>query len=448
MTQGSLLLHAACILTQDDERRILTNASLGITGDRISAIGPRAELAADFSADRELDLGNALLMPGLINAHTHAAMTFLRGLADDLPLEEWLNEHIFPLEQHLTADIVRTASLLGYAEMLRTGTTACADMYLFTDAILDAARTAGIRATVGEAVFQFPTGAFASWRESLEHAKDTARSLRDDPRLAVMLCPHACYTTTPEILRACNSVALEERLLLQTHLAETAAETTQCREAFGKGPVAHMAACGVLRRGVSLAHVVHADDEDMALLQGSGALVAHCPTSNLKLASGVARVPAMHTRGIAVGLGTDGAASNNQLNMFAEMRLAALLHKALGHDPTLVAAQTALDMGTRRGSRAIGALDTATTTAPGGVRGQLRVGDVADLIALDLNLPNMQPLHNPVSQVVYAATGHEVFLTMVGGEILYHKGAFTRFDYPALLEEMQGIARWARKRMT
>lgn len=447
MTQGSLLLHAACILTQDDERRVLTEASLGITGDRISAIGPRAELTASFSADRELDLGNALIMPGLINAHTHAAMTFLRGLADDLPLEEWLNEHIFPLEQHLTADIVRTASLLGYAEMLRTGTTACADMYLFTDAVLDAARTAGIRATVGEVVFQFPTGAFASWRESLEHTRDTARSLRGDPRLAVMLCPHACYTTTPEILQACNSLALEERLLLQTHLAETTTETAQCRETYGKSPVAHVAACGMLRHGVSLAHVVHADDEDMALLQGSGALVAHCPSSNLKLASGVARVPAMHTRGIAVGLGTDGAASNNQLNMFVEMRLAALLHKALGNDPTLVTAQTALDMGTRRGSRAIGALDTATTTAPGGVRGQLRVGDVADLIALDLSLPNMQPLHHAVSQVVYATTGQEVFLTMVGGEILYHRGAFTRFDYPALLEEMQSIARWARKRM-
>lgn len=436
-TACDILLHAAYIVTQDNDRTMLEDASLAVNGGRIAGLGPRAAMEMEWRPARTLDLGNALLLPGLINAHTHSAMTFLRGLADDLPLMEWLMRHIFPVEKHLTPEIVEWSALLGHAEMLRTGTTACIDMYLIEDAVFRAARTSGIRCAGGEAVFNFPGAGSPGPDQTLDMARRQASAYRDDSRISVLVCPHAVYTTTPAILERCRDVADELNAPLHLHLAENASETAQCLKQWGQRPIALCRRLGLLRGGTTLAHVVDVDDAELDVLAASGVVVAHNPSSNMKLASGVARAPEMLARGIPLALGSDGAASNNQLNMFVEMGRTALLHKVHGMDPTLMPAQAVLDMATHGGASAMGRRDL----------GRLAPGLPADLAALDLDAPNLRPMYNPTSHMVYAATGMETRFVMVEGEILYQDGAFTRFDYPALLAEMDGIRKWARKKL-
>lgn len=432
-----ILIHAARIVTQNEGRAILENASLAVRGKNIAGLGPRADMEARWRPDQVMDLGNSLLLPGLINAHTHGAMTFLRGLADDLPLMDWLTRHVFPVERHLTPEIVQWSTLLGHAEMLRTGTTACVDMYIIEDAVFRAARISGIRCAGGETVFNFPGAGSPGPERTLEMVRRQAEEYRDDARISVLVCPHAVYTTTPEILERCRDLAEELGIPLHLHLAESASETAQCLEMWGERPIAFCRRLGLLRDGVTLAHAVDAAPAELDILAATGVVVAHNPSSNMKLASGAAPVPDMLARGIPVALGTDGAASNNQLNMFTEMGRTALLHKLRGMDPTLVPAQSVLDMATLGGAAAMGRPRL----------GRLAQGEPADIVALDLNSPNLQPMHNPVSHLVYAATGMETRLAMVDGETLYHDGKFTRFDYPSLLAEMDKVRRWVRARL-
>ncbi len=423
------LLHAGILVTQDAQRRVIENGSLAINQSMVAAVGTREALSAAWQAERELDLGRMLVLPGLVNAHTHAAMTCLRGLADDMPLMDWLHQRIFPVEAKLTPEIVRLGSLLGYAEMLRNGTTACMDMYIFEGAVLEAARTAGLRCVGGEVVFAFPSAACAGPEAALEATRALAERYAGEDRLRVAVNPHSVYTTTPEILAACRDLAGELGLPLHIHLSETREETELCLKNHGKRPVALCRDLGLLDLPCTLAHVVDVDEEELDILARHKAVAAHNPSSNMKLASGVAPLPAMLERGLAVGLGTDGPASNNQLNMFTEMGRAALLHKLAGHDPTLLPAAWVLDMATLGGAEA---LHDARL-------GSLGPGKVADCVALDLSSPNLQPLYNAVSQTVYAATGMETRMTMVGGEILYQDGRFSRFDYDALCREMRDL---------
>lgn len=366
-----------------------------------------------------------LVLPGLVNAHSHAAMTFLRGLADDMPLMEWLEQCIFPVEARLTPDIVRLGSLLGFAEMLRTGITASMDMYLFEGAVFEAAEQAGLRCVGGEAVFGFPSAACADWRTALEATRALAARYAGHARLSVAVNAHSVYTTTPEILVACRDLALELGLPLHMHLAETRRETETCLATHKKRPVEYCHDLGLLDAPCTFAHVVDVSEAELELLAAHRAVAVHNPSSNMKLASGAAPVPAMLDRGVRVGLGTDGPASNNQCNLFTEMGRAALLHKLIGRDPSLLPAQDVLDMATLGGAAAL-RLPHIGALAP---------GMAADCVALDLDAPNLQPLFNPVSQLVYAATGHETRLTMVGGEVVYRDGRFTRFDYNELRRE-------------
>ncbi|MEG2172569.1 MAG: amidohydrolase [Desulfovibrionaceae bacterium] len=428
------LLHAAHIITQNPQRTHLENASIAVDKGRIVGIGTREEMQQTWQAHKNKDLGKVLIMPGLVNAHTHAAMTFLRGFADDMPLMDWLNQCIFPVEQHLDANIVYHGALLGYAEMLRTGTIGCIDMYLFEKAFLRAAVKAGIRCLGGQVIFSFPVPHCANHQAALEQARENVELYRNNPRVNIAINPHSVYTTTPKILEDCRDTAEALNLPLHLHLAETANESTQCLSLWGKRPLPYCDDLGLLTQHTTLAHVVDVNAEDMDILARSGAVVAHNPSSNMKLASGVAPVPAMLARHIPVALGTDGAASNNRLNIFTEMGRAALLHKSALHDPTAMPAQRVLDMATLDGARAMH--DTRLC--------QLVVGGPADMIALDLNAPNMHPLYEAASQLVYAATGMEVRMTMIEGEIVYEDGVMTRFDYPALLQEMESISRWVR----
>lgn len=426
------LVTADWLITQDSDRRIIEDAAVAVRQGHILAVGGREELGG-ITASARLDLGQSLLMPGLVNGHTHVSMTFFRGLADDLPLMEWLTEHIFPREKHLTAEVVELGALLGCAEMIRTGTTAFADMYLIEDAVASAVDQSGLRCLMGEGIFSFCSKAYPTLRDGFDLVREQAGRYKDHPRIRVAVMPHAVYTTTPEILAACRDLAGELAAPIQIHLAETKSEVEACLAANGKRPVAYCHDLGLLGERTSIAHGVVLNEEEMDILAETGAKVVHNPRSNMKLSSGVAPVPGMLKRGMLPALGTDGASSNNALNMFAEMSACALLHKVSTGEPTTCPAQTVLDMATHGGAEAL--------CWPG--LGRLAPGAAADMVALDCTSPNLQPMYNPVSHLVYAASGHEVRMTMVHGKVLYQDGRYTDLDYPLLLKEARKLKTWA-----
>lgn len=425
MPHCDTLIHAAVVVTQNESRDIMEQASLAIRQGKIEALGSTEQMKREWTAEKVLDLPNSLLMPGLINAHTHAAMTFLRGYADDLPLLEWLETRIFPQEARLTPEIVRLGSLLGYAEMLSCGVTACVDMYLYEEAVLEAAEIAGIRCLGGEAVFAFPSPASSDYREALEKTASLAEKYSTSTRIGIAVNPHSVYTTNAEILTACRDLALQYDLPLHIHLAESEAESINSLKMHQMRPVAWAEKNGLMDCRLLAAHLVDLIPEEISTLSKNSVMGIHNPSSNMKLASGISPVPDMLAAGIIVGLGTDGPASNNNLNIFQEMRLTALLHKVATQDPSALPASSVLDMATINGAKILGYPDL----------GILAPGMRADCIALDLNLPNMLPLHQPVSQLVYAASGHECLMTMIEGEIVYQNGKFSRFDFDSLRNE-------------
>ena len=427
------LISADIIITQDRNRRIINNGMLAIKDGLILEIGQSADIEGRCQGGQRLDLRQSLIMPGLINAHTHAPMTILRGFADDLPLMQWLNDHIFPVEKRLSPEIVKIGALLGCAEMIRTGSTAFADTYLLERSVMEAADESGLRAVAGEAIFGFPSPAYKDFEAGLELVRQLYHDYKNNPRVKAGLGPHAVYTTSAEILTRCFELAEELDCPYMIHLAETRTETAICQEKFGKKPVRYLESLGLLTPRTLLAHCVDVDEADIAAIAGGKASVVHNPQSNMKLASGIAPVVKMLEAKINVALGTDGACSNNQLNMFAAMSLAALSQKAAQLDPTVMKAQSALDLATINGAVALGQPEL----------GVLEKNRPADLIALDLSYPNLQPIYHPVSHMVYAASGHETRLTMVAGKILYLEGRFTTIDYPLLQKEIKKIGAWA-----
>jgi 5-methylthioadenosine/S-adenosylhomocysteine deaminase len=430
------VIRAGVCLTQNAARDVLTDAGIAVDNGAIVAVGPFAKVSTAYRGRETQDLSRCLVLPGLINTHTHASMTILRGLADDLPLMEWLTRHIFPVERHLTAEIVRLGAMLACAEMLRTGTTCFCDMYLLEREVARAVMDTGMRAVVGEGLFVFPSPAYPDIERAFELVEELQELTEDEPRLRGALMPHAVYTTTPEILERSFALAEKYDALWMIHLAETAHETQECLKATGKRPLAFLHGLELLSDRTLVAHGVDLLPEEIELLAASGVKVAHNPESNMKLASGIAPVPGMLRSGVTVGLGTDGAASNNNLNMFTEMASASLLHKVTTMDPTALPAQTALDMATVHGSACLRWPEI----------GRIEPGCRADLTALSLDEPNMLPLHNPVSQAVYAANGGDVVLTMVDGRVLYRAGTYPAFDYPGIKREIEDIAVWVRKK--
>ncbi|UZP68210.1 amidohydrolase [Desulfovibrio mangrovi] len=432
-----ILVRADMILTQDPLRSIVEQGGIAITGNTIMDVGDWESINARYHAESTINLGNSLIMPGLVNAHTHAAMTLLRGVADDLPLMEWLTKHIFPVEQHLTAEFVELGALLACAEMTRLGTTSFCDMYLLEDATYSAVDKAGLRILGGEGIFMFPSPAYPNTERGFEIVRELHDKWKNHPRIAQSVMPHAVYTTTPEILTRCRELAEELDIPLNIHLGETVTETEQCLKAFGKRPVQYAHDLGLLSPRTTIAHAVDLTDAEIDLLAETGTVVAHNPESNMKLASGIANIPYMLEKGVKVSLGTDGAASNNALNMFTEMTSCALLHKVRCMDPTCAPAQAVLDMATIGGAAAMHRTDI----------GSIAPGMKADIIALDLNAPNLLPMHNPVSHAVYAATGAEVRMTMVAGQILYNDGKFLKIDYPSLVSEIRSLRDWVRGKL-
>jgi 5-methylthioadenosine/S-adenosylhomocysteine deaminase len=430
-----LRLTNAIVLTMDQQFTVHRPGSVAIAGDAIVAVGPEADAC---TATEIIDCRGRVVMPGLINAHTHVPMTLLRGLADDLRLDVWLMGYMMPVEREfVNPDFVTLGTKLGCAEMIRSGITCFADMYYFEDAIAQATADAGMRALCAQTVLRFPTPDATSYEDSLALARGFIEKWRGHPLIVPAPAPHAPYTCTPEILRACAELAVEFDVPLHTHLAETTLEVENSRREHGMPVVPWVKKQGLFDAKVLAAHCVHVDEGEIRALKNFNAGVAHNPTSNLKLGAGIAPVAKMRELGVDVGIGTDGPASNNDLDMFEEVRLAALLAKGAGGDPTALPARDALAMATRLGARAMH-LDHLT--------GSLEPGMRADLIVVDLdrlhNVPAFDRDPNAIfAQIVYASKSTDVVDVMCNGRWLMRDRALLTLDERALRDAARAQAR-------
>jgi 5-methylthioadenosine/S-adenosylhomocysteine deaminase len=410
-----LLLANALVLTMDEAMHQYEPGAVAISGDSILATGFEVDILKDYAGKQTLDCGGKVLMPGLVNAHTHVPMTLLRGLADDLRLDVWLMGYMMPVEREFVSpDFVRLGTQLACAELIRTGVTCFADMYYFEEDVAKATAEAGLRAVCSQTVLKFPTPDAASYEDSLAAARDFIQRWKGHALIMPSVAPHAPYTCTPEILRATAQLAAEFDVPLHTHIAETALEVENMRRENGMPVVPFVKKQGLFDAKVLAAHCVHIDEGEMRTLMRAGAGVAHNPSSNLKLASGFAPIQRMLDLGLNVGIGTDGPASNNDLDMFEEVRLAAFVAKAVSNDPTSLPAATALTMATRLGAQAVHL---------GSVTGSLEPGKRADLILVDIsplhNSPRFRRDHdNLYAQLVYAAKSTDVSDVMVNGKWL------------------------------
>ncbi|EGB13733.1 S-adenosylhomocysteine deaminase [Pseudodesulfovibrio mercurii] len=430
-----LLVRADAVITQDDERRVLTDAGVAVADGLVLEVGDYADLDARYEPVQRLDMAGRMLLPGLVNGHTHLPMTLLRGFADDLPLMDWLQEHIWPVEAQLDEELLGIGARLGCAELIRTGCTAFLNGYFHEHVTGEAASACGLRAVLGEGFFAFPSPFFPTAEACWETIRTLQARFADDPLVRTAVTPHAAFTVPPELLEASYELAESLDIPWQTHLAESPTETSVCLGKYGMRPVEILRTRGLLSPRVTLHHCVDVDEREIARLAASGANVVHNPASNLKLCSGMSPVQDLLDAGVNVGLGTDGASSNNQLNMFRDMGLAALVGKVRHGDASAVGAQTALDMATRNSARCLGWPEL----------GRIEAGYPADMIALDLSSPNLMPVFNHVSHAVYAATGMEVCMTMVAGEVLYLYGEFRTLDVGGLRREAARAAKWVRR---
>ena len=409
-----LLIRGGTILTVDSQDRIIENGSLAIQGDRIVAIGTQSELGARYRATRIMNAAGRLVLPGLVNTHNHAPMVLFRGVADDLALMEWLTKYIFPAEaRNVNADFVRWGTLLACAEMIRTGTTTFADMYYFEDTLAEAVHQAGMRGVLGETVIDFPAPDHKTPQETLNYTERFIQRWLKDPLIVPAVAPHAPYTVAGDILKACAALSDKYQVPLITHISETQDEQKQVREKYAKTPTQFLDGLGVLSPRVIAAHCVWVSEADMEILARRQVGVAHNPDSNMKLASGVAPVTALLKLGVPTGLGTDGAASNNGLDIFQAMDLASKLQKLHLMDPAVLPARDVVRMATIGGARALH-LDKDI--------GSLEVGKKADLILLETQRPHLLPRYDYYSHLVYAYRGADVASTIIGGRVVFENG--------------------------
>lgn len=435
--KADLLLSNAIVLTMDEEFTMYEPGAVAVSGDSILTIGPESDLRGEITAEETIDCGGKVLMPGLVNAHTHLPMTLLRGLANDLRLDVWLLGYIMPVEREfISPELVRLGTLLACAESIRSGVTCVGDMYYFEEDVAQAIADAGLRAMCSQTVLKFPAPDADSYEESLAAAREFIQNWKGHTLIEPSVAPHAPYTCTEDILRATAALAVEFDVPLHTHLAETAQEVEQSREENDMPVIPYAKKHNIFDAKVLAAHCVHVDDGEIHTLLHHGVGVAHCPSSNLKLASGVAPVSKMLETGLNVGIGTDGAASNNTLDMFEEIRLAALLAKNTTGDPTAVPAPTVLAMATRMGAKVLNL---------GHLVGSLEPGKRADLILVDI-----APLHNAprfrrdreslYAQLVYAAKSTDVSDVMVNGQWLMRSRQLTTLNEHDLLAQAEEFA--------
>ena len=412
------IIRDTTVLTMNDRNEILERTDVVIENGIIAKIGPKAGETADNA--NIIDGSGKLVMPGLINCHCHVPMTLLRNYADDMDLQTWLFDHIFPVEDRLNEDDVYWGTLLGIMEMLSTGTTCFADMYYFMDSIASAVESSGIRAQLSRGQTCNEPGPDFSGNQAMKESEEFVRKWNGaaDGRITAAMAPHAIYTCSPSYIQAIAEKAGKLGVPIHVHLDETVREHEDSLGTYGKTPAAHLYDLGLFDHKTIAAHCVCITVEDMALMKEKGVSVIHCPASNLKLASGIAPIPEAISAGLNVCIGTDGASSNNNLNMWEDMYLASIIHKGSKRDPKLITAAETLRMATVNGAKALGMFCV----------GSIREGNKADLIMVDLEKPHLKPMHNLCSALVYSAQGSDVCMTMVDGRILYQDGEFKTID--------------------
>ena len=439
MQEVDRLICGGTVVTMDEQDTIYQDGAVAVKGDSIAAAGPRTELEQDYAAKERLDYPTGLILPGLINSHTHAAMTCFRGIADDMELMPWLNDYIFPVEaQNVDPELVYWGSLLGCAEMIKSGTTTFSDMYIFEAETARAAKQAGMRCLLGEVLFDFPSPSSPTPADGLAYTEELIQTWADDPLVNIMVEPHSLYTCSPDLFRSAKVLADRYGTLLATHLLENITEAKQLREKLGMSAVRFLADNGLLNERFFAFHCVVMDDEDIAIFADRGSKVVYNPESNMKLASGVAPVTAMLKRGICVGLGTDGCASNNNLDLFQEMDTAAKLEKVARLDSTIMPARTVLRMATCDGARVLG-LERLV--------GSLEKGKKADLCVLDMNKPHLTPLYNAYSHLVYAVNGADIDTVLINGRVVMRNRQLLTIDEQEIMAQVRRIGERVRTRL-
>ena len=429
-----LMIYNGTVITMNPAFEMIDNGYVGVKGGVIAAVGSMAEKVPLPSARDRIDAENGLIMPGLVNTHTHVPMTLFRGLADDLPLDTWLHQYIFPAEaRHITAANVRWGTRLACAEMLLSGTTTFCGGYFLEDHVAGVVQETGMRAVLGQGVIDYPAPGVPDPRDNIKAAAEFIEKWASkSSRILPSIFCHSPYTCSRRTLQRAKSAADANGVLFQIHVAETANETQMIQMETPASPIRYLADLDILDSNTLLVHAVWVDEPDIGIIKNSGACISHNAESNMKLASGIAPVHKFLNQGITVGLGTDGCASNNDLDLFQEMDIVAKLHKVSTLDPTVMDAETVLKMATIDGARAVGL---------GRVTGSIEAGKAADLIVIDTHQPHLTPMYHPVSQLVYAARGSDVRHVVVGGSPLVKNRELLTIGVAELLKKMKALGR-------
>ncbi len=420
------------VLTMDQGKEIAQGA-VACKNGLIVDIGSEEDLSAKYDKTRLLRAEKGVVLPGLINVHTHAPMSLMRGLADDLPLMTWLQEHIFPVEAKLTQEMVYYGAMLSMLEMIKSGTTSFCDMYLFAKEVARATEEMGMRGFIGEVLYDFPSPNYGDLKNNFHYMDEMFAEFKDSSLVNVTVDPHAVYTCSPDLLVRLKDVALAHHAPYVIHLSETQFERQECLRNHNLTPVEHLQNLAILDSSVVAAHCVWLNTKEIELLASCDVKIAHCPESNMKLGSGIAPVSQMLQAGLSVGLGTDGAASNNDVDLFGEMDTAAKLQKVHHLDSTRMDAYTALNMATLAGAEVLAASQEI---------GSLEIGKKADLIVVEMNQPHLTPMYNPVSHLVYAVRGGDVVHSIINGQVVMEDRQLTRVDERELLAKCR---QWAEK---
>lgn len=434
MIQCDIIIKSDHILTMNSSLDVVAEGAVAVQDGKIVAVGTEEQVCREYTTGRTIGGKNTVAFPGLVNTHTHAAMVYFRGLADDLPLKVWLEEHIWPAEEKwLSHEFVGDAVELACIEMLRAGITTFADMYFFSDSGARAAKKTGMRAVMGAGIVDFPTATGKNADDYLANAERFILAWKGDDLITPSVADHSAYACSPDTLRKSKELAEKHAVLLQIHLSETEWEVSEISRRYGKRPVAHLDSLGLLSENLVAAHCIWLEQEEIELMAMKKAWVSHCIESNLKLASGIAPVAKMLKAGVKVTFGTDGAASNNDLNILSEMSTAAKVHKAVSGDPTAVSARQAMLMATRWGAEALGL---------GEITGSLEEGKAADIVLADLNKPHLVPLYDIYSHIVYSMNPADISTVMVNGRVLLEDRKLTIADEQEIIQK---AVAWGKK---
>jgi 5-methylthioadenosine/S-adenosylhomocysteine deaminase len=427
MQNVDYIISGAYVLPMDERFTVISDGAVAVKGCKIVDVGKSDDIFGKYDAGAVIKEEGNVILPGLINTHTHAAMVYFRGIADDLPLSDWLNKHIWPAENRwLSPEFISGAIELACLEMLNGGVTTYNDMYFYEDAAGRAAKRIGMRAVLGAGIIDFPSKSAATAEEYFANAESFIKNWKGDELITPSIAPHSLYTCGPDSLRRAKKMAEKYDVSLHIHLSETEWEVRQVMSLYKKRPVEHLESLGFLDEDVLAAHCVWLEDNEIKLLAKRKVGVSHCMESNLKLASGFAPVASMLDEGIKVSFGTDGAASNNDLNILSEMSTTAKVHKALSNNPTVLGARTILRMATKWGAEVLGLGDRV---------GSLEKGKMADIIAINLNKPHLIPMYDVYSHIVYAAMASDVEMVMVNGRLVVHKRRLQTADESEILDK-------------